>query len=93
MEITERIREKAKNKSSSKPILISFLGDSVTQGCFELYSTGKDDFQTVFRPEEAYCQKLKRLIETVLGKPAVVHVCQAVAEPLPWCHVGLAARV
>ena len=53
MKITERICEKAKNNSSSKPILISFLGDSVTQGCFELYSTGNDDFQTVFRPEEA----------------------------------------
>ena len=65
MKITDRIHEKLKNKKQ-KPILISFLGDSVTQGCFELYPHSTDGFQTVFRPGEAYCQKLKRLIETVI---------------------------
>ena len=43
-----------------RPIVIGFLGDSVTQGCFELYKTGETDFDTEFRSYEAYHSKLTR---------------------------------
>lgn len=63
MRITERIRENAEGKH--RPITIGFLGDSVTQGCFELYRTGEKTYATEIRSYEAYHQKLKRLIEEV----------------------------
>lgn len=64
MRIIERIKEKAQNGGRDcKPIVIGFLGDSVTQGCFELYRTGENTFDTQFRSYAAYHHKLKRLLE------------------------------
>jgi acyl-CoA thioesterase-1 len=41
---------------------IVFLGDSVTEGCFELFASG-DRFDTVRDPEAVYHHKLKKLWE------------------------------
>lgn len=71
MRITERLKEKAQDINAHSPIVISFLGDSVTQGCFELYPTGEKTFQTEFRPDEAFSNKLKKLIESVLPNVAI----------------------
>ena len=71
MRITEKLKAKAQDINANAPIVISFLGDSVTQGCFELYPTGEKTFQTEFRPEEAFSNKLKKLIESVLPNVAI----------------------
>ena len=65
MKITERIKENAKELGKHRPIVIGFLGDSVTQGCFELYSTGENSLETEFRSYEGYHSKLKRILEEV----------------------------
>ena len=65
MNITSRIRENAQEPGKHRPIVIGFLGDSVTQGCFELYKTGDTSFDTEFRSYEAYHAKLKRMLEEV----------------------------
>lgn len=65
MRITEKIRERAKNPGQHRPVTIGFLGDSVTQGCFELYSTGAESLETEFRSSQAYHSKLKRMLEEV----------------------------
>lgn len=65
MRITERIRENAREVGQHRPVTIGFLGDSVTQGCFELYSTGETSFETEFRSYEGYHAKLKRMLEEV----------------------------
>ncbi len=65
MRIRERIRECARELGQHRPIVIGFLGDSVTQGCFELYRTGEDSIETEFRSGQAYHSKLKGLLETV----------------------------
>ncbi len=69
MQITEKISEKCKN-IKQPPIVISFIGDSVTQGCFELYAKG-DGLETVFRPDKVYSAKLKTLIEGVFPNVTV----------------------
>ncbi len=65
MRIAERIRENVGRPGQNRPVTIGFLGDSVTQGCFELYSTGEDSIETEFRSFQAYHSKLKRMLEEV----------------------------
>lgn len=48
------LTDKIKNK---KPLTIAFLGDSVTQGCFELRIADSKSFEPVYRPWEAYSKK------------------------------------
>lgn len=62
MKIIDKIVKKSKDKNE-KPITIAFLGDSVTQGCFELYKTGECAFETEFRVEDGYHTKLRDLIQ------------------------------
>ena len=42
---------------------LAFLGDSVTQGCFELYKTSKTGFETEFRVDDGYHTKLRSMLE------------------------------
>lgn len=65
MRITERITENTRNFGQRRPVVIGFLGDSVTQGCFELYRKDADNLETEFRSYEAYHSKLKRMLEEV----------------------------
>ena len=65
MKITERIKENSQNPGKHRPIVIGFLGDSVTQGCFEIYLTGENSLETEVRSYEAYHSKLKRILEEI----------------------------
>lgn len=64
MKLVERMKKISSSPKENRPIVIGFLGDSVTQGCFELYRT-EDSFETEFRSFEAYHAKLKRMLEEV----------------------------
>jgi acyl-CoA thioesterase-1 len=54
------IMDKLRNK---KPVTIAFLGDSVTQGCFELRLADGKNIEPVYRPWEAYSKKLQKIFE------------------------------
>ncbi|MBE7053223.1 MAG: GDSL family lipase [Ruminococcaceae bacterium] len=63
MRIIEKLNEKNNNLHSIRQPLIAFLGDSVTQGCYELYvKDGKVD--TVFDSNNNYSTKLKEILLT-----------------------------
>lgn len=62
MKIVEKIKEKQADLYSQRPITIAFLGDSVTQGCFECYEPVPNSVETRFYPWEAYCEKVKRIL-------------------------------
>ena len=53
MNILKKIRAKQADLFAP-PVAIAFLGDSVTQGCFEVYLTSEGAVQTVFEPESGY---------------------------------------
>lgn len=58
MKIVEVIKEKQKNLHKSRMPVIAFLGDSVTQGCFDLYV--KDGvLKTYTEAEKGYPEKVK----------------------------------
>ena len=46
LKIIELLRQKNQNLYGAKPVTIAFLGDSVTQGCFELYQLPQGGLQT-----------------------------------------------
>lgn len=54
MEIVKKIIEKVKDNKNKASVTIAFLGDSVTQGCFECYIDENNEIQTVFDKNSAY---------------------------------------
>ncbi len=62
MEIVNKIKEKQNDLYSRKPITIAFLGDSVTQGCFECFEPIPGTIDTVFEMENSYCEIVKRML-------------------------------
>lgn len=53
----------AKNNDilGAPPVTAAFLGDSVTQGCFECYRDENGDVQTIFERGESYAAKFARI--------------------------------
>ena len=61
MKIIEKLNKKNNNLHSTRQPVIAFLGDSVTQGCFELYvKNGTVD--TIFDSKNNYSEKLKQIL-------------------------------
>lgn len=61
MEIMSKIQAK-KDYYNHKPITIAFLGDSVTQGCFECYTVTEETLETVYDYKSAYSTRLKEIL-------------------------------
>ena len=61
MKIIEKINEKNKNINQAKSVTIAFLGDSVTQGCFECYFDERG-VQTIFDAKSAYPTRVKEIL-------------------------------
>ncbi|WP_179107317.1 SGNH/GDSL hydrolase family protein [Sediminibacillus massiliensis] len=73
MGLIEIAAKKSKDLNSGPPVTIAFLGDSVTQGCFELVKDRNGKIDTVFEQEAAYHQLLKqRLAEIYPSAPITV---------------------
>ncbi len=62
MTVVEKIINKQSNIYSASPITLAFLGDSVTQGCFELYPIDPGNVDTVYDPESAYHNRVKQML-------------------------------
>ena len=62
LKMIQRLQEKAKKIHDISPITIAFLGDSVTQGCFECYLTTDGGLETVYDYKNAYSTRLKEIL-------------------------------
>ena len=62
MKIIEKIIKKQTSLRENPAVTIALIGDSVTQGCFECYTDGKGDLQTVFDYASAYGTRLKEML-------------------------------
>ena len=65
MKFLEKLSAKAADKTGKAPVTIAFLGDSVTQGCFEVYETGNGGLDTVYEPESGYPAKTVSILQCV----------------------------
>lgn len=54
MDIIKKMTMKAQDNEHLEGVTIAFLGDSVTQGCFELYKKDDNSFETIFDKKHAY---------------------------------------
>lgn len=62
MKITELLKNKECDRRNSKPITIAFIGDSVTQGCFECYMKTETALETVFDYKNAYSTRVGEIL-------------------------------
>ncbi len=72
MKIMELLRARQANARGAQPVTIAFLGDSVTHGCFELYTheaTGR--VLPVYEQQSAYHARLKKMLGRIYPAAAV----------------------
>ncbi len=65
MEIIKKLSEKSKDIYENSPVTMAFLGDSVTQGCFDVYIKSCGGLETYFDSGHAYHSYLKKIINTL----------------------------
>ncbi|MBO5883732.1 MAG: GDSL family lipase [Clostridia bacterium] len=61
MKITKLLADKNNALRTNKIPTIAFLGDSVTQGCFEIYEIG-EGIETIFERKHAYSEYVSRIL-------------------------------
>jgi len=76
MNIIKLIQERAKNNTDREGVTIAFLGDSVTQGCFELYKTQTGNIETIFDKNSTYHSYLDRIF-TLLYPNVPINIINA----------------
>lgn len=62
MEIVQKLAARAADNWNAGAVTIAFLGDSVTQGCFELYKKSDGSVETYFDKNSAYHNYLARIL-------------------------------
>lgn len=65
MKIIQKIKCKANDLFGTRQPVIAFTGDSVTQGCFEVYIKDNGALETVFVSTESYCEKVRKILLTL----------------------------
>lgn len=76
MKIMKIFTEKAKDNMNKKSPTIAFLGDSVTQGCFEVYKKNDETIETVFDKNSAYHNYVAKIF-SVLFPSVPVNIINA----------------
>lgn len=72
MKVLKKFEEREKNLFANLPV-IAFLGDSVTQGCFEVYFRSDGNLDTIFEPENSYPRLLAKKLTALYPRvPAVI---------------------
>ena len=64
MKIIEKMAAKSRDNSHCESVTIAFLGDSVTQGCFEIYKKDKG-IETVFDQKNSYERSVSDFLATL----------------------------
>ncbi len=62
------------DRKKNPPVTIAFLGDSVTQGCFEIYKTGENSIDAVVEPDLGYANLFTERVRSVFPKAQINYV-------------------
>ena len=69
------LKEKNNNAFGNCPVTIGFLGDSVTNGCFEvlpaLTENGEEGFDVIFDSENSYSANLRKILKRLYPKAQI----------------------
>jgi lysophospholipase L1-like esterase len=63
MKIIKKMAQKTEDHMNHEGVTIAFLGDSVTQGCFEIYKKTNNEIETIFDQRYSY----ERSVSDILG--------------------------
>ena len=63
MKIIKKMAQKTEDHMNHEGVTIAFLGDSVTQGCFEIYKKTNNEIEPVFDQRYSY----ERSVSDILG--------------------------
>lgn len=61
MRFIDKVKSKKDNNMDNAAVTVAFFGDSVTQGCFEIYLDGKQNIQTIFDQKCGYHNYFKNI--------------------------------
>lgn len=61
MRVVDKLNRK-QSMENNPPVTIAFIGDSVTQGCFEVYFETETKMETIFETMSSYPTKLKEIL-------------------------------
>ena len=76
MKIYDKIAAPNPKGLNKKTITVAFLGDSVTQGCFEVYKKSENEIETVYEAKLAYSVKFKEFLN-LLYPDMIIHIINA----------------
>ena len=62
MKILQKLAEKQRDMYGKEAVTLAFIGDSVTQGCFECYFKAGDRIETEFDYNSVYSVRLQQLL-------------------------------
>ena len=62
MKILEKLSKKHRNMYGHESVTVAFLGDSITQGCFECYFDKNDGIETVYDYKSAFSTRFRELL-------------------------------
>lgn len=71
MQILKKISKRNQNPGQNKPVVIAFIGDSVTHGAFEVSLDEKGKRDVVYDVEHAYPHRLKSMLDQMYPAAAV----------------------
>ena len=61
MKIIDKLNKK-QDMYNSPPVTIAFIGDSITQGCFEVYFKNQTDIETVYEYANAFPTRFREML-------------------------------
>ena len=61
MNIVEKLKQR-QNSTTNPPVTIAFIGDSITEGCFEVYYKTQTQLDTVYEYQNAFPTRLRELL-------------------------------
>lgn len=62
MKFAELLAAKNRDFATERPVTVVFLGDSVTQGCYECYINENNNIDTVFERKNSYAAKFGEIV-------------------------------
>lgn len=62
MRILEKIRAKQNNMYGNDSVTVAFIGDSITQGCFECFFDSKGGIETVYDYKSAFSTRFREIM-------------------------------
>ncbi len=62
MKILEKLSEKQNNMYGRESVTVAFIGDSITQGCFECYFDAKGGIETIYDYKSAFSTRFREIL-------------------------------